>query len=157
MMINSDGYKKELNNEIENLTKKLADAYRSNDQEQINKLQQKIKEETDNQLKRNIDELVKEDLQENQPIIIEDSEGKNYINREILLNKLGYLYNYKEKRKNYSTEEDFILGELKTIKDELLANEGIETPYIPTVRAKYCIEEFDYYLKFSFGRIISYF
>lgn len=71
----------------------------------------------------------------------------SYINREELLSKLGYLYNYKEKRKNYSTEEEFILGELVTIKEEMLFNDGVDVPYTPNARAKHCINEFIYYLE----------
>ena len=51
----------------------------------------------------------------NEGILLEEEIlGKaSYINRENLLNKLGYLYNYKEKRSNYLTEKDFILDEYK--------------------------------------------
>ena len=85
----------------------------------------------------------------NEGILLEEEIlGKaSYINRENLLNKLGYLYNYKEKRNNYLTEKDFILDELKTIKNELMSNYGIEIPYTPCVRAQHCINEFIYYLE----------
>lgn len=126
-----------LNKNIEKLTKELAQAYENNDQEQITKLQNKIKDATNRQLKKDVNKLVKEDLKE-----------KNYyINRETLLNKLGYLYDHRDKRKNYLTEKDFILNELKTIKNELMSNDGFETPYIPCVRAQHCINEFIYYLE----------
>jgi len=212
-----------LNKKIEKLTKELAEAYRNNDQEQITKLQDKIKEATDKQLKKDVDKLVKEDIKKekeyikqnldkekikeqqkvideinkrivaylvenwtmstpefkalkkelrvaisrmecyknaiydekeierfyNEGILLEEEIlGKvSYINREKLLNKLGYLYNYKEKRNNYLTEKDFILDELKTIKNELMSNDGIEIPYTPCVRAQHCINEFIYYLE----------
>jgi len=212
-----------LNKKIEKLTKELAEAYRNNDQEQITKLQDKIKEATDKQLKKDVDKLVKEDIKKekeyikqnldkekikeqqkvideinkrivaylvenwtmstpefkalkqelrvaisrmecyknaiydekeierfyNEGILLEEEIlGKaSYINRENLLNKLGYLYNYKEKRNNYLTEKDFILDELKTIKNELMSNDGIEIPYTPCVRAQHCINEFIYYLE----------
>lgn len=126
-----------LNKNIEKLTKKLAQAYENNDQEQITKLQNKIKEATNRQLKKDVNKLVKEDLKEK----------KYYINREILLNKLGYLYEHRDKRNNYLTEKDFILDELKTIKNELMSNDSFETPYIPCVRAQHCINEFIYYLE----------
>lgn len=112
--INSENSFKFLNKNIEKLTKELAQAYENNDQEQITKLQNKIKEATNRQLKKDVNKLIKEDLKE-----------KNYyINREILLNKLGYLYEHRDKRKNYLTEKDFILDELKTIKNELMSNDG---------------------------------
>ncbi len=212
-----------LNKKIEKLTKELAEAYRNNNQEQITKLQDKIKEATDKQLKKDVDKLVKEDIKKekeyikqnldkekikeqqkvideinkrivaylvenwtmstpefkalkkelrvaisrmecyknaiydekeierfyNEGILLEEEIlGKvSYINREKLLNKLGYLYNYKEKRNNYLTEKDFILDELKTIKNELISNDGIEIPYTPCVRAQHCINEFIYYLE----------
>lgn len=212
-----------LNKKIEKLTKELAEAYRNNDQEQITRLQNKIKEATDKQLKKDVDKLVKEDLKrekeyikqnidktkiKEQQKVIDDINKRivanlvetwsmstpefkalkqelsvaiskmecyknaiydekeieriyndnklleqeilgnaSYINRENLLNKLGYLYNYKEKRNNYLTEKDFILDELKTIKNELMSNAGVETPYTPCVRSQHCINEFIYYLE----------
>lgn len=136
-MIESENSFKPLNKNIEKLTKKLAQAYDNNDQEQITKLQNEIKEVTNRQLQKNVNKLVKKDLKE-----------KNYyINREILLNKLGYLYEHRDKRKNYLTEKDFILDELKIIKNELMSNEDFETIYIPCVRAQHCINEFIYYLE----------
>lgn len=136
-MIESEKSFEFLNKSIEKLTKKLAQAYDNNDQEQITKLQNEIKEATNRQLQKNVNKLVKEDLKE-----------KNYyINREILLNKLGYLYEHRDKRKNYLTEKDFILDELKIIKNELMSNEGFETIYIPCGRAQHCINEFIYYLE----------
>lgn len=126
-----------LNKSIEKLAKELAQAYENTDQEQITKLQNKIKEATNRQLKKDVNKLVKKDLKEK----------KYYINREILLNKLGYLYEHRDKRKNYLTEKDFILDELKTIKNELMSNDGFETIYIPCVRAQHCINEFIYYLE----------
>lgn len=136
-MIESEKNFEFLNKSIEKLTKKLAQAYDNNDQEQITKLQNEIKEATNRQLQKNVNKLVKEDLKE-----------KNYyINREVLLNKLGYLYEHRDKRKNYLTEKDFILDELKIIKNELMSNEGFETIYIPCGRAQHCINEFIYYLE----------
>lgn len=118
--INSENSFKFLNKNVEKLTKELAQAYENNVQEQITKLQNKIKEAINRQLKKDVNKLIKEDLKE-----------KNYyINREILLNKLGYLYEHRDKRKNYLTEKDFILDELKTIKNELMSNDGFETLYI---------------------------
>lgn len=135
--INSENSFKFLNKNIEKLTKELAQAYENNVQEQITKLQNKIKEAINRQLKKDVNKLIKEDLKE-----------KNYcVNREILLNKLGYLYEYRDKRNNYLTEKDFILDELKTIKNELMSNDGFETPYIPCVRVQHCINEFIYYLE----------
>lgn len=209
-----------LNNEIENLTKQLAEAYKNNDQELIQKLQNKI----DIQLKKDVDKLVKEDLKrkkeyikenlneekikeqqkviddinkrivallvENQSMLTPEfktlkqelrlaisrmecyknavydekeierfyKEGilleeeilgkKFYINRERLIKKLGYVYGGgTKKREDFLTEKEFILDELKTIKEELLSNTGIEIPYTPCVRAKHCIDEFVYYLE----------
>lgn len=213
-----------LNKKIEKLTKELAEAYRNNDQEQITKLQDKIKEATDKQLKKDVDKLVKEDIKkekeyikqnldkekikEQQKVIDEINKrivaylvenwtmstpefkalkqelrvaisrmecyknaiydekeierfynegillekeilGKaTYINREKLLNKLGYyLGGDKDKRKRFSNEKDFILDEIKTIKEELQSNSGIEILYTPCVRAQHCINEFIYYLE----------
>lgn len=135
--INSENSFKFLNKNIEKLTKELAQAYENNVQGQITKLQNKIKKAINRQLKKDVNKLIKEDLKE-----------KNYcVNREILLNKLGYLYEYRDKRNNYLTEKDFILDELKTIKNELMSNDGFETPYIPCVRVQHCINEFIYYLE----------
>lgn len=135
--INSENSFKFLNKNVEKLTKELAQAYENNVQEQITKLQNKIKEAIDRQLKKDVNKLIKKDLKE-----------KNYyINREILLNKLGYLYEHRDKRNNYLTEKDFILDELKIIKNELMSNDGFETPYIPCVRVQHCINEFIYCLE----------
>ncbi|MBR6690888.1 MAG: hypothetical protein IKL65_06105 [Bacilli bacterium] len=72
--------------------------------------------------------------------------GKAYINRENLLDKIKYLTPGYDKRKEFSTINDFILAELKIIKEELLNTDGIEQSYIPCRRAKYCIEEFVKYI-----------
>lgn len=72
--------------------------------------------------------------------------GKAYINRENLIDKIKYLSPGYDKRKEFSTINDFILAELKIIKEELLNTDGIEQSYIPCRRAKYCIEEFVKYI-----------
>lgn len=72
--------------------------------------------------------------------------GKAYINRELLLDKIRYLSTGYDKRKEFSNINDFILHELKIIRDELLNIDGIEQSYVPCRRAKYCLEEFVKYI-----------
>jgi len=86
----------------------------------------------------------------NEGILLEEEIlGKaTYINREKLLSKLGYyLGGDKDKRERFSNEKDFVLDEIKIIKEELQSNSGIDIPYTPCVRAKYCIDEFTHYLE----------
>lgn len=72
--------------------------------------------------------------------------GKKYLNREKLLDKIKYLDSNRDKREEFSSIDEFIIYELKIIKESLLSDEGIEQKYIPCARAKHCIEEFAYYL-----------
>lgn len=69
---------------------------------------------------------------------------KECINREVLLSKLGYLPETRDKRKKYATEKEFILSELQTIKTELQLGIGVNEPYNPCTRAQSCLDEFNY-------------
>lgn len=77
---------------------------------------------------------------------INSRQEDNYLNREIIINKIKYQYDNKDKRNDYPTIEDFIIDEIKIINTELLTKEGIEEDYKPGIRTKHCINEFEYHI-----------
>jgi len=77
---------------------------------------------------------------------IDSSHEDNYLNREIIIDKVKYQYDNIDKRNNYPTINDFIINEIKIINNELLTKDGVEQVYTPCIRAKHCIDEFEYHL-----------
>ena len=72
---------------------------------------------------------------------------KKYANREELIRKLEYQTKDEDKRKNYSNINDFILDEIKIIKNYLKSKKIIvNDEFILSVRSKHCMNEFNDYL-----------
>lgn len=80
---------------------------------------------------------------DNMSFRIHDMYGNPFVDREIIMEKIKYLSETDDKRKKFNNINDFIIHEINIIKDILENNLSSNTSYLPSLRAKHCIKEFE--------------